>query len=84
LKNGKKCIQSNNEKLEPLNSFQKLIFGQRSAGSLKVPPGARGPRPQSPHLAMPLRTYNRTRHWFVQFVLPKQRQWVNQHTTQVN
>jgi len=31
-----------------LNLFQKLIFDQQRAAPLKVPPGARGPRPQPP------------------------------------
>jgi len=52
LKSYRKCIQNNNEKLELLYSFQKLIFGQRSAAPLKVPPGARGP--QGLPLATPL------------------------------
>jgi len=46
LKSGRKCIYNYNEKQELLNSFQKLIFGQRSA--------ARGPRPSGPPLATPL------------------------------
>jgi len=44
LKSGRKCIENNKEKLELLNCFQKLIFGQRSAAPLKVPAGARDPQ----------------------------------------
>jgi len=46
----KNLFKDNNEKLELLNSFQKLIFDQQSAAHLKVPPGAHGP----PSLATPL------------------------------
>jgi len=38
-----KIFKNNNEELELLNSFQKLILNQLSAASQKVPPGARGP-----------------------------------------
>jgi len=38
-----KIFKNNNEELELLNSFQKLILNQLSAASQKVPPGARCP-----------------------------------------
>jgi len=46
FKTFKNVFQNNNEKLELLNSFQKLIFDQQS--------GARGLRPLGPPLATPL------------------------------
>jgi len=39
----KNLFKNNNEKLELLNSFQKLIFNEKSAAPLKLPPGARAP-----------------------------------------
>jgi len=45
FKSLKILLKNNNEKLELLNSFQKFIFDKQSAAPLKVPPGARGPRP---------------------------------------
>jgi len=44
LRTFKILFKNNNEKLELLNSFHKLIFNHQSAVSPKVPPGARGPR----------------------------------------
>jgi len=49
-----KIFKNANEKLERLNSFQKLIFNQQSAAPQKVPPGARGLPFASP-LPKPLR-----------------------------
>jgi len=45
-------FKNNNEKLEILNSFQKLVFNQKSAAPQMVPPGARGPQ----GLHLPLQT----------------------------
>jgi len=48
----KNVFKNNNEKLELLSSFQKLIFNQQSAAPQKVPPFA----PKLPPIATPLPT----------------------------
>jgi len=52
-----KRIYNNTEKLELSNSFQKVIFGQRSAVPLKMPPWARETQPPLlPHCYRPRST----------------------------
>jgi len=51
----------NNEKLEHLNVFQRLIFNQQSAAPQKVPPGVRGPQHPPPCYATVSRWQPQTR-----------------------